>query len=462
MELSASQLFQLVKEDIQLGSGDKLKSHLEMLHAEIDSMQADIFYGTVLELSNYAAQYNQSDMIKVLLDFFNDYEYAGDRYPLSYRIYTLPGLKEKTSMLIGKAYVTHSGLEILNTMIDHENSESFRLAMNRLRDVYNITAREMEDLWSKAKTKQQAGGDTEVAQDVLEDNYEDVAPYAEVPDWVEQMIEEWNEPGTTADDMDEYNLDMPEPDNRKFLQNYKRLVEFLPDIISGITINGTQIDLASVGSDRVSLIMNAFFSMGSKEQDEFLRNIAINIGLTGIPDREDYDDSSLEIFNLFGPANVIVGMNLDRKDRCAVYGGCRMLICNCHAKYNDEDNVYEDDGHGFKGNCAYCKRKIRVRWHGIRIPLLTGGWSEEWFCSDDCLYDLIAERGADAVGTTNELVDVIVDQLQKKKIQDRTSQYPTKFFKLPWEPEIKRWVMPKEGDPEAVLPVLDPKFAVLF
>lgn len=83
-------------------------------------------------------------------------------------------------------------------------------------------------------------------------------------------------------------------------------------------------------------------------------------------------EDSIDLFKMFGPLNRAVNNNLLSDSKCSIYGGCRMLLCDCY----DKD--------WFLGYCEVCLRKIEYSGWALREPVLTGSW-KGCFCSPGCL-----------------------------------------------------------------------------
>lgn len=117
------------------------------------------------------------------------------------------------------------------------------------------------------------------------------------------------------------------------------------------------------------------------------------------------------LFRLYGPAHPIANQHLNTEYISDRFGGCRMFLCDLF-DHDDEDEELVYDW--FKGSCDYCHKRIRVRWHAVRLPKLTGGW-KNCYCSWECTRSDL--RGQDLAAAP--LIDNFENSLLEKGIQDR-------------------------------------------
>lgn len=112
--------------------------------------------------------------------------------------------------------------------------------------------------------------------------------------------------------------------------------------------------------------------------------------------------SDVGLFRLFGPSNPPFGTTYPIEQSsptriCALYGGCRMLLCVCSddTRYiADEDadiGEIENEVVGkqitrdwFTGNCQKCGQRILHKSHAVRIPIGDGGWTGT-YCNWKCV-----------------------------------------------------------------------------
>ena len=130
-----------------------------------------------------------------------------------------------------------------------------------------------------------------------------------------------------------------------------------------------------------------------------------------------HDDTQL--FRILGPTNMLIGVNLAEDHECCRYGGCRMMLCRCFERYDediDEDVVDEsDEVDWFTGICLECGNNIRHRWYACRRPMISGGWSGcycSWKCVSEASTDMlqlnlikINEANMNSIGIEDRIED---------------------------------------------------------
>ncbi len=132
-----------------------------------------------------------------------------------------------------------------------------------------------------------------------------------------------------------------------------------------------------------------------------------------------FDDNPL--FHEFGPVNTIYSPNSslhDSNHECTKYGGCRMFLCKefeqMHANGDEIDimaeNIYISDW--FRKSCDLCLKKIKSRFHALRLPLKHGGF-RGCYCSLDCMKPFIDNP------ITAIMVGRMIEQLNTIKIRER-------------------------------------------
>lgn len=85
-----------------------------------------------------------------------------------------------------------------------------------------------------------------------------------------------------------------------------------------------------------------------------------------------------EIFRRYGPVNA---KSVEESVNDLKYGGPRMLLDTQH-EFDDEGE--ERLSFWFKGNCDYCKFRIKSPYHAMRLPVMNGGW-KGCFCRLECV-----------------------------------------------------------------------------
>jgi hypothetical protein len=154
----------------------------------------------------------------------------------------------------------------------------------------------------------------------------------------------------------------------------------IPDYIIDSTLSPR--DITDNIASEISLIPNEILSVTSlphKTQKYLIQRPSLiqeyqrNYSLSKF--RKELESSD-ELCRVFGPANRFVRADLTKNDNCSVYGGCRMLLCECFTKENEET--------WFTGYCQVCLQKIMFQNYALRQAISGGGW-EGSYCSFKCL-----------------------------------------------------------------------------
>ena len=131
-----------------------------------------------------------------------------------------------------------------------------------------------------------------------------------------------------------------------------------------------------------------------------------------------YLSEDRKLFSYFGPTNMIVGVDLGEDHECCKFGGCRMLLCRCFERYDDNQDDQDvpdisDEVEWFTGSCDQCGNIIEHKWYAVRLPLVHGGWSG-CYCKWDCV-----RMQSDNVVLDN-LVSINKANVEQIGIQDRS------------------------------------------
>ena len=121
----------------------------------------------------------------------------------------------------------------------------------------------------------------------------------------------------------------------------------------------------------------------------------------------------LQLFRLYGPAHPIANQHLDT-DYLSENLVDVDVLCDLY-DHDDEDETLIIDW--FNGSCDYRRKRIRVRWHAVRLPKLTGGWIG-CFCSWDCVSKSLTQSQL----TSAPLIELFKTSIEEKGIQDRRSK----------------------------------------
>lgn len=157
--------------------------------------------------------------------------------------------------------------------------------------------------------------------------------------------------------------------------------------------------LPSIQADIRKLITEDFETMDNNKVQEIMleyMKVSNDVSL----------QKNKELFRIYGPSFPVVDLYcFDHK--CKQYGGCRMLLCEGHVPRTDYDDDAECiDLDWFQGACTTCTRVIPSRHLAKRMPIPTGGWTSDTYCSWECVIKDIMEP--------DFIIEYIVKYLEKK------------------------------------------------
>ena len=292
------------------------------------------------------------------------------------------------------------------------------------------------NFWTIAKIN-----DSPYVAQFLEQRIRALSEYAPIPEYVKNFTTYPDIP--LSSDLHPPNIVLPPLEN-------------MSDEQFVLTMTGRKLTDEGFTNDAQKILLQ--YSKESKENDEVIRyreQFRDKLILMPPTERKKYKARRLmnfkllsleknpDLFRLYGPANAIKGRDLfygavdpsiksglpevdDEGDECTKYGGCRMLLCNCFEKY-DDDNNYDPTMTWFKGACDYCFKRIADKSHAVREPMEKGGWIG-CYCSLDCLRKSLVGLDenmfppVDLTGAANfrlEMVNILEEQLNDIGIQNR-------------------------------------------
>lgn len=245
---------------------------------------------------------------------------------------------------------------------------------------------------------------SELGQFIIE-RYKETNDFAPIPPWVKNFDE------TSKDIPHEDEFDMNEIEE-EWEENIQAQIDniYETNSIEELIARGME-GFKSMGIEEESLVqikqqLEKDLKSKSKEEWHELLDEAIYQEVR----RQMVNDIGL--FRLYGPVHPIANQHLDTDSMADKFGGCRLFLCDIFDyDPDDETNILD----WFTGSCDFCHRKIRVRWHAVRRPKLTGGW-QGCYCSwDHVEQDLVHNEQV-----VLPLLDVFENVMNQNGIQDRS------------------------------------------
>lgn len=241
-------------------------------------------------------------------------------------------------------------------------------------------------------------------------------------------------------------------DRLPILEDYE---DQLNDMMEQINISLENINVEDVSEEILNSLETIGFSVKEKENSENIKKQVQKIFQEASKDekqrllapilknnRQEEMRESEDLFHLFGPSFPVIGIDFSIKTPCTKWGGCRMFLCICAEKFDDdEDVIYNDDSiDWFRQNCDYCHlfigeetkdARIPKRQWAVRKPRAEGGWIG-CYCSWKCVINHLGytieqkkkyeNEDEDEIVDENvdENVDEIINTCEKEKLNEET------------------------------------------
>jgi hypothetical protein len=316
---------------------------------------------------------------------------------------------------VAKAFPETTFDEIVADLARYDSNDYVPIACDKLERVYGLPDRSvLEVLLQEARSL----GNRSLELWLL-DKYEDVAPLASHPSWV-QNFEQGGKPterellsrvGLTPETLLD-PVSQTESAGKQGLSQNATLPDVEPNKLP--TIEEAAQKLLEGISDSV-LVED--YEKAKKETENVLRSSSgqqLTQLLSDMVRKEELyklqDDT--ELFRILGPANPSIASGVQELR----YGGWRMFSCY-KFDYNSEEDKIEDWFTTPSSNCMQCLSKILARHLAVRLPEWSGGWKGR-FCSWDCAWYWSIEQEP-----TNEISRMLLkrysEQVSQIGIQDR-------------------------------------------
>lgn len=245
-------------------------------------------------------------------------------------------------------------------------------------------------------------------RDFVEQYYASVSDYQDVPKWVKDF-------GIRND-----QGKIPK-ENDVLLKDVGSIIEFVPDADAyaqwvakkEVTIDPQDIQHLDYSTQPANLSYNdaytkaksEFENLSEEEKKIKAKPFIINTYRKNL--QKDFI-----LFRIYGPCHPYLPRQLHEPFPCNILGGCRMFYCTEFEKMPEDEEGDEYSVDWFTGSCEYCKKKIRSRYHALRMPLDMGGW-QGCYCSEVCV-----NQSTNSVGEI-ELLKTTIAYLEKYGIQVR-------------------------------------------
>ena len=254
----------------------------------------------------------------------------------------------------------------------------------------------------------------------LSGKIQEISPYVKIPSWVRDF--RTNPKGDSIYQPPDHRYGIPASvvPNTSVLPSYQETL-FIPEepVIKLPTTDNIIILMleglkqSGAGDDKIdqaeSNLSSELVTMTNEEKMEMVRPILL---IKSCKPRMN----NILLGRLYGPANPSINPTTQEM----LYGGERMFTSLIISDTTFFGNIAVD---WFVGYCEMCNLGIRRRWHAVRSPNNTGGWTG-CYCSWKCVRDgLITPDSFD--GSINSdlismgLVNEMEKQIEKMGVQDR-------------------------------------------
>ena len=349
--------------------------------------ESDVLLSTFLST---CAGYGRPEAVDLVLDAWKVIYPEEEKIQIMSRLFMLNIINVPTLAFVVLSHDDYTYLELMDDLMAADNSPEVVTACARADQVFGpqpystydqvrIHAAEMEN-WR--------------VEEYAITNMEEVAPYAPLPQWVQNYTGEPLMPVS--------ELYIPATGWIPFeIPSDEEAVEIL-------TGGLTQLGITVGDLDRAKEFLRQKLATSTRpEKIKLLRPIMENQAQVIL-------GGDAALFRVFGPANPLVNQDLTLPGKSSLYGGCRMFLCDIF-DYNEEFEYVED---WFTGVCDSCHLRIRQRWHALRKPRSHGGWVG-CFCSWKCVKDSMLEYEEEPDMVTRELINIFSSKIDELGIQDR-------------------------------------------
>jgi len=399
---------------VELGRHYIVNNKVDQLTALINRMpvnklQPDVARKLLIKFLKTCQEYNRPSIVNILLTRWSEYLPEMETVSLKTQLFMDRQMNEYTSdgvndimTFVALSDPSYTFGEAIVEMCQWDNSPEILYACQRAYDIFKPHSQDQKIL--NLLADQATFFKNDRVKDFLDEKIMISAPYAVVPDFVDNFIDGPVPEVVAPPEIEAPPFVMPPVDQAVQMLTEGLSFKGQSEVEQRQTIERVEKALINDVPEAERLVEKAY-------HQEFQAGLAKNKNL----------------FRLYGPANPFVDQDLTVGTPSSVYGGCRMFLYQLN-NWDEEYQMYLD---WFDGACDQCLKRIRVRWHAVRRPLPHGGWVGT-YCSWKCVFDEL-DQGVQAEGAesaegpiqpdilTRQLT-ILYEKLTKANgIQDRTS-----------------------------------------
>lgn len=374
-----------------VADGKVAETTAELAKTPLEKLTADNADTMLSRLLSVAALKRKGETLPVILEawkrVYNDIQ-ATNLFSLIFCMKIIP---DAAVAFMAEKFKDVTFFEVIEGLVEFDSEQSLIDGCARAVTIYGEQSHATyEQLMNRAVVV----GNT-VVRDFFIAKMEETAEFQAVPPWVKNfgLAGREEEIGRQADALAKVQFDLP---------SNKEIVELLTAGLAqlGIGLEEEESSKAHLADllksatreDKLKLLEPVF---ASQTQVEMANNQAL--------------------YRLYGPAHPLLDDDLTDTGPSTIYGGGRMFLCDVY----DFDEEFEQTYDWFTGVCEACHKRIRVRWHAVRMPDPLGGW-KGCYCSWDCVRDDIpGNAGGKPDLATHLLVGGFEEVVADIGIQDR-------------------------------------------
>jgi hypothetical protein len=390
-------VFELLNIAVKQGSHTLLKEALDSFPYDVmEENELDELFSQLLTLAATAAQ--NKTTIRFLVEYWDNLrnviggaDFNFDQKTQGYRVSTLnaeedvlpvvayvfmlPQIIPDVLKMVISSIPNTNAVELLEIYGKSHRYSQNAYAMSRIIETFGNTLsyQTVLDLYQNVILNK-----NNQSEEFLALKLEEISPFVERPSWVHNFT-----------DIDPPPRFIDYEDELKELDVKIDISQLDPDslidmLTSGLADVGVALD--EIESNKRKL-KKRFEKSSVAVREQMLMPIIESEKRKGMRESED-------LFHLFGPSFASSGTDFSLNTPCTQWGGCRMFLCVCHERSDDDgeyvDVMDENDNNDswevewFRGACDNCHRRIERKHYAVRIPVSVGGW-KGCFCSWDCV-----------------------------------------------------------------------------
>jgi hypothetical protein len=361
------------------------KFHNLLNKLPVDKLLLEASNTLLSTLLEEAVKSNNSPFVSSIIEKWQNTKGIQDDISFFASLFLIDKLNIQLLEKLTEIYTSHTFFSVVTEMISWEDNENVFTALTKTQTVYGPQSYDIyETLYNEAKDK-----DHEQGKKFLSEYMNLTSPYQEIPEWMNNFLGE--------DAKIPYNNQLEIP---KVVIKEEETIPTAEEYANNIVreLNDSGLEILNIEDIRREAI-NKYESMSDDEKINYTSELNIKYNISK-------QQNDVTLFRLLGPSNLLIEASGDELK----YGGDRMFIANTFDWDEDDNNFYD----WFTGNCDVCFKKIRVKWHAVRMPHESGGWLG-CYCSWKCVRNDILQP--------NKIIPVMVNELEEamKKIgiQDR-------------------------------------------